>query len=247
MRQVHTLRVLSLMLTVFPLASACSPPLKTSVAPLRLPSSYHSFVQWEGLELAIDPIDTSDKSQAIFGTDMWDATVLPLHLIARNVGTHEFEIASAQIFGVTGSGELANAYTLQQATDRVRESSIGTTAATGLVLGGLAGAAAGAAIGGAVGGGRGAGTGAAIGGTAGGVAGTAEGTSDTITHRFRRELAAQDFGDRVVRPGHIEHGFLYTKWAQYQSVRMLLFDITTNKRQELSIPVTIGRPPKDPR
>jgi len=226
---------------------SCSAPLKTSVAPIRIPSSYPSYVQWEGLELAIDPIDTPEKSQALFGTDVWDATLLPLHLIIRNTGTHEFEIASAQIFGVTASGELANAYTLQQATDRVRESSIGTTAATGLVLGSLAGAAAGAAIGGAVGGGRGAGTGAAIGGTAGGVAGTAEGTSDTISHRFRRELAAQDFGDRVVRPGHIEHGFLYMKWAQYNTVRLLVFDITSNKRQELTISVTVARPPKDAR
>lgn len=243
MRDLHGLIIIFLI--VF--TGACSAPLKTSVAPLRMPASYSSFVQWEGLELAIDPIDTPEKSQAIFGTDMWDATVLPLHLIARNVGTHEFEIASPQIFGVTPAGELANAYTLQQATDRIRESSIGTTAATGLVLGGLAGAAAGAAIGGAVGGGRGAGTGAAIGGTAGAAGGTAQGTSDTITHRFRRELAAQDFGDRVVRPGHIEHGFLYMKWAQYQSVRLLLFDITTNKRQELSIPIAIRRPPRDTR
>jgi len=229
------------------LTGACSAPLKTSIAPLRMPATYPSFVQWEGLELAIDPIDTLDKSQPIFGTDMWEATVLPLHLIARNVGTHEFEIASAQIFGVAPSGEFANAYTLQQATDRVRASSIGTTAATGLAVGALAGAAAGAAIGGAVGGGRGAGTGAAIGGTAGGMAGTAEGTSDTITHRFRRELAAQDFSDRVVRPGHIEHGFLYMQWAQYQSVRLLLFDITTNKRQEISLPITVSRPAKDSR
>lgn len=225
--------------------SACSSPLKTSVAAFRMPSSYPSFVQWEGLELAIDPIDTPEKSQAIFGTDMWDSTVLPLHLILRNSGSHEFEIASTQIFGVAASGEMAGAYTLQQATDRVRESSIGTTAATGLIVGGIAGAAAGAAIGGAVGGGRGAGTGAAIGGTVGGVSGTAEGTSDTITHRFRRELAAQDFGDRVVGPGRIEHGFLYMKWAQYRSIRLLLFDITTNGRQELNIPITVVRPPKD--
>lgn len=247
MRHLTRLRVLPSLLLIIVLTPACSSPLKTSVAPLRTPSSYPSFVQWEGLELAIEPIDTPDKSQAIFGTDMWEATVLPLHLILRNAGTHEFEIASAQIFGVTASGELANAYTLQQATDRVRESSIGTTAATGLVLGGLAGAAAGAAIGGAVGGGRGAGTGAAIGGTIGGVSGTAEGTSDTITHRFRRELAAQDFGDRVIRPGHIEHGFLYMKWAQYQSVRLLLFDITTNKRQELKIPITVARMSREAR
>ena len=108
-----------------------------------------AFVQWEGLEIAIDPVDTPEKSQAVFGTDMWDATVLPLHLILRNSGNHEFEIDSAQIFGVTASGEMAGAYTLQQATDRVRESSIGTTAATGLVLGSVAGAVAGAAIGGA--------------------------------------------------------------------------------------------------
>jgi hypothetical protein len=95
-----------------------------------------------------------------------------------------------------------------------------------------------------VGGGEGAGTGAAVGGVVGGTTGGAEGASDSITHRFRRELAAQDFGDRVVRPGHIEHGFLYMKWAPYQSVRVLLFDITTNRREELNIPISIARPPK---
>lgn len=236
--------VVSVALLALTFASACSQPLKTSVAVFRPPSSYPSYVQWEGLELAIDPIDTPDKSEAVFGTDLWDASVLPLHLIVRNSGSHEFEIAATQMFGVTASGEMAGAYTLQQATDRVRESSIGTTAVTGLVVGGLAGAAVGAAIGGAVGGGRGAGTGAAVGGAVGGAAGTAEGTSDSITHRFRRELAAHDFGDRVVRPGRIEHGFLYMKWASYQGVRLLLFDITTNKRQELSIPIAVARPPK---
>jgi outer membrane lipoprotein SlyB len=244
MREMQRGRGLLALFLAGVLSGACSAPLKTSVAPLRMPATYSSFVQWEGLELAIDPIDTPEKSQLIFGTDMWEATVLPLHLIARNVGTHEFEIASGQIFGVAPSGELANAYTLQQATDRVRASSIGTTAATGLVVGALAGAAAGAAIGGTVAGGRGVGTGAAIGGTAGGMAGTAEGASDTITHRFRRELAAQDFSDRVVRPGHIEHGFLYMQWAQYRGVRLLLFDITTNKRQEISLPITVSRPAK---
>jgi hypothetical protein len=77
------------------------------------------------------------------------------------------------------------------------------------------------------------------------VAGTAEGTADTITQRFRRELAAQDFSDRVIRPGHIEHGFLYMKWAQYQRVRLLLFDTPTNQRQEISVPIMVSRPSKE--
>lgn len=236
--------VLSVILLVFAFTSACSAPLKTSVAEFRLPANYPSFVRWEGLEVAVDPIDTPEESEAIFGTDMWDASVLPLHLIIKNSGTHEFEVDSRQIFGVAASGDMAGAYTLDQATDRVRASSIGTTAATGAILGGTAGAAVGAAIGGAAAGGSGAATGAAVGGTVGAASGTAEGTSDSITHRFRRELAAQDFGDRVVRPGNIEHGFLYLKWGQYSTVRMLVFDITTNKRQEMLLTITVVRPPK---
>lgn len=226
------------------LAAACSAPLRTSPAPFRLPSSYGAFAQWEGLEVAIDPIDAAERSRELFGTDMWEADILPLRLIVRNVGKHEFELAGAQVFGMSAAGELASAYTLDQATIRVRESSIGTTAAAGLVVGAVAGAAAGAAIGGAVAGGRGAGAGAAIGAASGGTAGTAHGTSDSITHRFRRELGTHDFGDRVIRPGHIEHGFVYMKWAQYRAVRLLLFDITTNERHEVTVPLAIQRAPK---
>lgn len=244
MRSAWTAKTGWVVLLIASLAGACAAPLKTTAPSFRLPSEYRSFIRWEGLEVAIDPIDTVEKSNAIFGTDMWEAMVLPLHLIVRNTGSHEFEIAAVQIFGVTRGGELANSYTLDQAAVRVRESSIGTTAATGALVGGIAGAAAGAAIGGAIAGGRGAGTGAAVGAATGGVVGTAEGTSDSIAHRFRRELAAQDFGNRVIRPGYIEQGFLYMKWAQYESVRLLLFDITTNKRQEISVPIGVVRPPK---
>ena len=245
MKGWYNSRPLPVILLVLVFCSGCSSPLKTSVAAFRTPSSYHSFVRWEGLELAIDPIDTPEKSEDIFGTDMWDAAILPLHLIVRNSGSHEFEINSAQVFGIAASGEMANAYTLQQASDRVRASSIGTTAATGAIVGGIAGAAVGAAIGAGVAGEGGAATGAAVGGAVGGTSGVAAGTSDSITHRFRRELAEQDFGDRVIRPRHIEHGFLYMKWAQYPKVRLLIFDITTNKREELFIPISVVRPPKD--
>jgi phage tail tape-measure protein len=187
-------------------------------------------------------VDTEEHSTRIFGTDLRTAEVLPLHLIVRNAGTHEFEINAAQIFGITTGGEFAGAYTLHQASQRVRESSIGTTAATGLAVGALAGAAAGAAIGAAAAGGEGAATGAAVGGAVGGVGGVAEGTSDTITSRFKRELAAQDFGDRVIAPGNIEHGFVYLTWQPYTSVRIKAFDITTNKVHEVQLPITVRRP-----
>ncbi|MBZ0169913.1 hypothetical protein MELA_01044 [Candidatus Methylomirabilis lanthanidiphila] len=224
------------------IGAGCAAPLRTTVTPFRPPESYPSSTRIEGLVLAVDPVDTEEHSTRVFGTDLRTAEVLPLHLIARNTGSHEFEINAAQIFGMTAGGEFAGAYTLHQASQRVRESSIGTTAATGLAVGALAGAAAGAAIGGAAGGGEGAATGAAVGGAVGGVGGVAEGTSDTITSRFKRELAAQDFGDRVIAPGNIEHGFVYLTWQPYTSVRIKVFDITTNKVHEVQLPITIRRP-----
>jgi len=221
----------------------CAAPLRTSVAPFRLPQSYPAFTRIEGLELAVDPVDTEEKSNRVFGTDLRSADVLPLQLIVKNSGSHEFEITAAQIFGISAAGEFAGAYTLHQATQRVRESSIGTTAATGLALGALGGAVVGAAIGGAATGrGSGAAVGAAVGGAVGGAGGVAEGTSDTITHRFKRELAAQDFGDRVIAPGNIEHGFVYLKWEKYTTVRIKVFDITTNKVHEVQLPIAIKRP-----
>lgn len=233
----------TLVIVLLLLGIGCAAPLKTTVAPFRLPETYPSFVRIEGLELAVDPIDTEEHSTRIFGTDLRSADVLPIHLIIKNSGSHEFEINAAQLFGISAGGEFAGAYTLHQATQRVRESSIGTTAAAGAAVGALAGAAAGAAIGGAVGGGEGAATGAAVGGAAGGVGGAAEGTtSDAITQRFKRELAAQDFGDRVIAPGNIEHGFVYLKWQPYTSIRIKVFDITTNKVHETQLPISVRRP-----
>lgn len=138
----------ALTITLLLLGVGCAAPLRTTVAPFRLPDSYPSFTRIEGLELAVDPVDTEEQSARIFGTDLRSADVLPLHLIIKNGGSHEFEINAAQIFGISAAGEFAGAYTLQQASQRVRESSIGTTAATGLAVGALTGAAAGAAIGG---------------------------------------------------------------------------------------------------
>lgn len=157
-------------------AAGCATPLKTGVAQFRLPQSYPSFAQIEGLEMAVDPVDTEEKSAGFFGTDLRYAEVLPLHLIVRNSGSHEFEIDAAQIFGISGSGEFAGAYTLDQATQRVRQSSIGTTAAAGVAAGAITGGVVGAAIGAAATGrGSGAATGAAVGGAIGGAGGAGGG------------------------------------------------------------------------
>lgn len=232
----------ALTITLLLIGVGCAAPLKTTVAPFRLPESYPSFTRIEELRLAVDPVDTEEQSVRIFGTDLRSADVLPLHLIVKNSGSHEFEINAAQLFGISAAGEFAGAYTLHQATQRVRESSIGTTAATGLAVGALTGAAAGAAIGAGAAGGRGAAMGAAVGGAVGGAGGVAEGTSDVIAQQFKRELAAQDFGDRVIAPGNIEHGFVYLKWQPYTSVRIKVFDITTNKVHDIQLPISVRRP-----
>lgn len=103
------------------IGAGCAAPLRTTVTPFRPPESYPSSTRIEGLVLAVDPVDTEEHSTRVFGTDLRTAEVLPLHLIARNTGSHEFEINAAQIFGMTAGGEFAGAYTLHQASQRVRD------------------------------------------------------------------------------------------------------------------------------
>ncbi len=57
--------------------------------------------------------------------------------------------------------------------------------------------------------------------------------------RFKRELTALEFGNRVIRPGDIQHGFLYMKWDNYQAVRLNILDITDNKVYEVRVPIVI--------
>lgn len=105
----------------------------------------------EGLEIAVVPIDTEARSKEVFGTDLKSANILPVHLLVKNTGRREFEINHTQIFGVTGDGQYTTAYTLNRAAQRVRQSSIGTTAVTGAVAGAVLGAAVGAGLGAAAG------------------------------------------------------------------------------------------------
>ncbi|RMH30841.1 MAG: hypothetical protein D6690_18025 [Nitrospirae bacterium] len=238
----HRLLCLVLIITF----SACAAPLKTDTVSFKSPVSYPSHQEVEGLHLAIDAIDSVDRSEAIFGTDLKEANILPIHLIVHNQGTKEFEINALQVFGITASGEITAAYSLQKSAEHVRQSSIGTTAVTGAIAGAVAGAAAGAAVGAAIGGAAGdasagAASGAAIGGATGGVAGTSAGLSDSFTMRFKKELAALAFEDRVIYPGDLQQGFVYLKWKPYQKIRMKLFNITDNKVHELFFPVAVHR------
>lgn len=226
--------------------SGCAAPLKTDTVSFKPPAYYPNHQEIEGLHVAMVPIDSPERLQAIFGTDLKAANILPIHLIVENSGAKEFEVNAVQVFGVTADGEMTVAYSLEKSAEHVRHSSIGTTAATGAVVGAIAGAAAGAALGAAIGqatddAGAGAATGAAIGGATGAATGTGAGLSDAITVRFKKELAALAFEDRVIYPRDIQQGFIYLKWNAYRKIRMKLFDITANKTHEIIFNVAIGR------
>jgi hypothetical protein len=226
--------------------SNCASPLKTDTVSFMMPQSYQNCREVDGLSIAINPIDSENKSEEIFGTDMKTADILPIQLIVHNEGTKEFEINHQQIFGVTANQEYTVAYTLNKAATNVRQSSIGTTAVTGAVAGALAGAAIGAGIGAGIGHasgdtGKGAEAGAIIGGTEGAAIGTGAGLSDSFTIEFKRELANLAFEDRVIFPGDVQQGFIYLKWKPYKTIRVKIFNITDNKIHDLQFDVSVKR------
>jgi outer membrane lipoprotein SlyB len=211
-----------------------------------MPQYYQNYKEVEGLCIAINPVDSEEKSEEIFGTDMKTANILPIQLIVHNTGRKEFEINHQQIFGVTANDEYTVAYTLNKAATHVRNSSIGTTAVTGAVVGAVAGAAIGAGIGAGIGqaagdAGKGAEAGAIIGGVEGASVGTAVGLSDSFTVKFKRELANLAFEDRVIFPGDVQQGFIYVKWKPYTSIRVKIFNITDNKISDLQFNINVKR------
>lgn len=235
-------RIINLFLVAV-LAAACAAPLKTNPIRFKEPSSYLIRETYEGLELGIDIIDTSEKSTQFFGTDMALADILPVQVVAKNSGRKEFEIDSSQIFGLNRDGEYVAAFNLRQASEHARASSLGTTTAAGAAVGAIAGAAVGAGIGAGIGSatgntGRGAATGAAVAGTYGTAAGAASGASDSITIQFRKELAELYFGDRVVYPGNFATGFVYLPLGNYKGLRIKILNITDSQTKEIQIPLS---------
>lgn len=228
------------------LLSGCAATMQVDTVSFAPPTSLPNCKAIEGLDIALMPIDTLEKSKEIFGTDLKAANVLPIHLIVHNRGTKEFEINHTQIFGVTADGQFTVAYTLNRAAERIRGSSIGTTAVTRTVAGAVLGAAVGAGIGAGVGhaagdSSTGAQAGAIIGGTTGLTTGLEAGLSDSFTLEFKKQLATLAFEDRVVFPGDIQQGFIYVKWQPYISIRVKVFNISDNKFYELQFPVTVER------
>ena len=225
------------------LVVACAAPLKTNPIRFKEPSTYLFRESYEGMEIGVDIINTSDKSRQFFGTEMAQADILPIQLVVKNAGRRELEIDSSQIFAQNQDNEYVAAFNLRQASEHARASSLGTTMAAGAAVGALAGAAVGAGIGAGIGSatgntGRGAATGAAVAGTTGTAAGVAAGASDSLTVRFRKELAELYFGDRVIYPGNFESGFIYFPLGNYTRVRIKILNITDSETKEIQIPIS---------
>jgi hypothetical protein len=75
---------------------SCAGPLRTAVAPFQPPETLANHEKVWDLIVAADVIDTPEKSNRIFGTDLAAAGLLPVHLIVSNKGNEEFELDSAQ-------------------------------------------------------------------------------------------------------------------------------------------------------
>lgn len=242
MKKVRLLILAFFVLTVV----GCAAPMKVQDVSFTPPEAIPGHLNVDGLMIAAVPIDSLERSNAIFHTDLKDAEVLPVQIIVRNTGKNEIEINHQQIYGITPYGDYQVAFTLDSAATNIRSSSIGRTAVAqtvaGAVVGTVVGVGIGAGIGAAAGDtGTGAQAGAIIGGTAGAASGLAKGMSDRWTFEFKKQLTIHAFEDRVIYPGDIQQGFIYLRWQPYSQLRIKLFDITKNTTHEVVFPFYVSR------
>ena len=222
--------------------TSCGPQFKSNITPIKSPMGYATSYELDGLQIGFDVL-TAEQQTAHFGVDMTRADVVPIRIVVRNDSEDEYYIQAAQVFGRTPNGDLYPAYRLDQSIDRIRKSEVGKAMASGAVAGLIIGAAVGAAAGAAIGqatsdsAGQGAAIGAAIGGTSAGISGAAAG-ADSTSRTIKSELRKVDWGNRVVYPAHIEHGFLFMKaGVAYDALEVLLYNV--NKRKNTRISVTL--------
>lgn len=222
--------------------ASCTPQFRSNVTPIKSPAGYAAFYDLDGLQIGFDVL-TAQQQIEHFGVDMSEADVVPIRIVVRNDSKDEYYIKAEQIFGRTANADLYPAYRLDQSIDRIRRSEIGKAmasgAAVGLIIGAMVGAAAGAAIGEATSGsaGQGAAIGAAVGGTSGGASGAAAG-ADRTSRAIKSELRRVDWGNRVVYPAHIEHGFLFMKpGIAYEALEVLLYNVNRRKNTRIDIPL----------
>ncbi len=219
----------------------CTPRFQSNVTPIKTPSSYKSSLEREGFVLGFEVL-SPEKQVKHFGINMLKADVQPVRVVARNDSPYEYYVQAEQIFGLTAEGDLYPAYRLDQTIERIRQSEIGQAMAQGAAVGLIVGAAIGAGVGAAIGGAAGdSGMGAAIGastmGAGGGLAG-ASSSADAITSAIKKELWKVDWGNRVVYPGRIEHGFLFLKSdVHYKALDVLLYNVNKRRSERVTIPI----------
>lgn len=217
----------------------CSPGFQSNITPIRSPTAYPASHEQDGLQIGFDLLSPAQQKEH-FGVDMTDADVVPIRVVVRNDATQEYYIQAEQVFGRTANGDLYPGYRLDQSVERIRQSELGAAmargAVAGILIGAAVGAAAGAAIGGAVGdAGAGAALGAAAGGTSGGVSGAVS-EADSTSRAIKQELRKVDWGNRVVYPGRIEHGFLFLKsGVAYEALEVLLYNVNERRNTRVAV------------
>ena len=224
------------------LVAACAPRFQSSITPIKSPTSYRTSHQESGLQIGFHFLSPKEQVEH-FGIDMTKADVIPVRIVVRNDDTDEFYIQAEQIFGKTFDGNLYPSYRLDQSIERIRRSEVGVAmvqgAMAGILIGAVVGAAAGAAIGQATAddAGRGAAIGATTGGTTGGLSG-ASASADATAHAIKKELRKVDWGNRVIYPGRIEHGFMFMKPnVSYEALEVLIYNVNERENSRVIIPI----------
>jgi hypothetical protein len=192
-----------------------------------------------GLNIGADVLSDPERCKQYFGVDLNKAEVLPVQLVYTNSGNHILNIQRGQVFAVDNSGNMWQALTTEQATDRIAGSEVGRDLAVGAGKGALIGGAGGVALGAALGAVMGdAGKGAMVGAAAGGIGGGGVGAArekEKIGKIVQQDVMSKALQDQQVYPGYIVSGFVFLPKGNYNRIEITVFDATVQQSMKYTI------------
>ncbi len=211
-------RLLSVMVIVLFLASACSSTYVVKPLPFKTPEAYPNAQETAGAVIGARAYVDSKEAQENFGFDVRGAGMLPVEIVVDNRGIHPLEINVGQTFLEDKEGNLwpilSKDIAYDRATKYAQTKEIFKSGAYHGFLGAVAGAAVGAAVG-IVSGtnvGESVGKGAVIGGVGAGVLGgaqTAAEGADEARHAIISDLQDKALKLQSLQPKNLSYGFIF--------------------------------------
>jgi outer membrane lipoprotein SlyB len=226
-------RLLSAIMVVLVLTSACSSTYVVKPLPFKMPEAYPNAQEAGGALIGARAYVDSKEAQENFGFDVRGAGMLPVEIVIDNRGVHPLEINVGQTFLEDKEGNLwpilSKDIAYDRATKYAQTKEIFKSGAYQGFLGAVAGAAIGAAVG-IVSGrnlGESVGKGAVIGGVGGGVLGGsstyAEG-ADEARHAIVNDLQQKALKLQSLEPKNLSYGFIFFP-GEAKSVKQLRMQI----------------------